>query len=201
VIQNIRSIFFIIFCISFLPSCTHFPSDSFSEEYTKGDLIAFDRGSTISIKVNSYANWHDSAMMNGLVADTFKENFIKKGINVKILSENDPLPESYIEIVSIVDNSADDEYRQFSLLSFFSSLWGAFTFLIAPIISTDYEVLVKINRFEYGQVASSHMYSSYMYQMVGLSMIPYVNSDDVGDDIAFIVDNITQDYLGLNQDD
>ena len=59
-------------------------------------------------------------------------------------------------------------------------------------------MLVKINSFENGQVVSSHMYSSYMYQMVGLSMIPYTSSDDVGDDIAFIVDNITQDYLELN---
>ena len=197
-IQNIHRIICIVFCLAFLPSCTHFPSDSFSEEYRKGDPIAFDQGSTVAIKVNSYANWHDSKMMNRLVADTLKENFIKKGINVKILSEKDALPESYIEIVSIVDNTADDESRQFSALSFFSILWGTFTFLIAPVISTDFEVLVKINSFENGQVVSSHMYSSYMYQMVGLSMIPYASSDDVGDDIAFIVDNITHDYLELN---
>ena len=197
-IQNIHRIICIVFCLAFLPSCTHFPSDSFSEEYRKGDPIAFDQGSTVAIKVNSYANWHDSKMMNRLVADTLKENFIKKGINVKILSEKDALPESYIEIVSIVDNSADDEYRQFSLLSLSSSLWAAFTFFIAPIISTDFEVLVKISRFENGKIISSNMYSSYMYQMVGFSMIPYTSSDDVGDDIASIVDNITQDYLELN---
>ncbi|WP_156499645.1 hypothetical protein, partial [Oleiphilus sp. HI0061] len=183
-IKKIRILIFIAVCSALLPACAHFSSSSFQEEYVQGDQTTFNTGDSVFLKINSYANWSDYSTVNTLVADALQESFSKKGIKAKFLSEKDELPQSYLEIVSIVDNTAGDESRDFDPLSYLSAVWCGLSVFVLPMISTDFDVLVKINRFENGQIVSSHLYSSHMYQMAGFSMIPFMSSDDVGDDIA-----------------
>ena len=197
---SFKSLICVLLSAISVSSCVHFSSNSFKEEFSSSELNFTEVDGAVYIKTNNYSNWSSVYSLNRQVANAIVKSFDENGISVKIIGEKHQIPNDYYEITTIVDNTVDDEYRSFSPLSILSGIWMGLSVFVLPAVSSDFTVLIKVNHFSGGEVVSSHLYSSHMYYLVGLSMLPFSSSDDVGDSLASIVSNITSKHIGQNND-
>lgn len=186
--------FTVLVFTSLLTSCAHFSGD-IEKRYSSARQESSPLEKSISIRMAGYANLSSNSKVREKMNLAVEAAFSKHQIEIDWIQEDEALPEHYLDIVMIVDNGADKENRSFDLVSLLSAVWCGASVFILPGKSSDFDVIVKVNRFEKGQLIATDTFSSTMYYLAGISMLPLAGYQDIGYSMAKIIGKVSETYL------
>lgn len=186
--------FTVLVFASLLTSCAHFSGD-IEKRYSSARQGSAPLEKSISIRMSGYANLSSNSKVQEKMNLAVESAFSKRQIEIDWIQEDETLPEHYLDIVMIVDNSSDNENRSVDPLSFLTAILSGLTVFILPLKSSDFDVIVKVNRYEKSQLIATDTYSSTMFHMAGISMLPLAGYQDIGYSMAKIIGKVSDTYL------